>query len=243
MTRIDRLKTAYSLLAWLSALAVLAVAGWGAWRAVEAAPDHIKPWTPLALDHPINPASARKVHALRTDAPACRALLDAAGVGFRDVGAREGEGGCGWDSAVAVTEAAAPYSAPQPVTMRCPVAAGLTMWERQVLIPAADDHFGTGVAEIIHYGTYACRPVYGRPGARLSEHGKANAIDIAGFRLEDGRTVTVQDGWDGESDEQAFLREVRDGACGVFRAVLGPDYNAAHADHFHFDMGRWSVCR
>ena len=71
----------------------------------------------------------------------------------------------------------------------------------------------------------------------------ANAIDIGGVHLEDGRTVTVLDGWDGPADEQAFLREVRDGACQLFRAVLGPDYNPAHVDHFHFDMGRWRICR
>ena len=43
--------------------------------------------------------------------------------------------------------------------------------------------------------------------------------------------------------EAAFLREVNDGACRFFNAVLGPDYNAAHRDHFHLDMGRWRVCR
>lgn len=233
----------YAALTWIMALIVLAVCLWGGWRAVEEMPDHLKPWTPLALDHPITTMSARKLHALRDDPQTCHAALDEVDVGFSILPAREAEGGCGWPTAVRIARAAAPYSAPQPITARCAVAAGLHMWETQVLIPAAEDHFGTGIAEIIHYGTYACRPVYGRAGARLSEHALANAIDIAGFRLENGRTVTVLNGWNGRRDEQAFLREVRDGACGVFRAVLSPDYNQAHADHFHFDMGRWRACR
>ena len=63
--------------------------------------------------------------------------------------------------------------------------------------------------------------------------------------LEDGTRISVLSDWPGEGDKQRFLREVRDGACGAFSTVLSPDYNAAHADHFHFDMdSRWvSVCR
>ena len=41
----------------------------------------------------------------------------------------------------------------------------------------------------------------------------------------------------------AFLRRIRDGACGLFGTVLSPDYNAPHADHLHMDMAAWSVCR
>ncbi len=243
MTSRNLQRAIYTGSAWALALGVLGLCLWGGWRAVEAMPDHLKPWTPLALDHPISTVAARKLHGFRDDPEACHAALEQADVGFSILPERQAEGGCGWETAVRVTEAAAPYSAPQPITSRCAVAAGLHMWETQVLIPAAEEHFGTGIAEIIHYGTYACRPVYNRQGARLSEHALANAIDIAGFRLENGRTVTVLAGWNGRSDEQAFLREVRDGACGVFRAVLGPEYNQAHADHFHFDMGRWRMCR
>ena len=70
-------------------------------------------------------------------------------------------------------------------------------------------------------------------------------IDIAGFVLEDGRRISVLRDWNDDEEERRFLRVVRDGACGVFATVLSPDYNAAHADHFHFDQAaRWSgVCR
>ena len=78
----------------------------------------------------------------------------------------------------------------------------------------------------------------------LSEHAVANAIDIRGFVLDDGRIVSLARHWSSaKGPEAAFLREVNDGACRFFNAVLGPDYNAAHRDHFHLDMGRWRVCR
>ena len=72
-----------------------------------------------------------------------------------------------------------------------------------------------------------------------------DVIDIAGFVLADGTRISVLRDWPGEGDKARFLRTVRDGACDGFATVLSPDYNAAHADHFHLDMSpRWrGVCR
>ena len=83
---------------------------------------------------------------------------------------------------------------------------------------------------------------------RHSEHATANAVDIAGFRLAGGRRISVLRDWPGEGKDAAFLREVRTGACGLFATVLSPDYNAAHADHLHFDQAArgamgWRGCR
>jgi hypothetical protein len=75
-------------------------------------------------------------------------------------------------------------------------------------------------------------------GARLSEHGYANAVDISGFMLEDGRTITVKKGWRGDEREQAFLRDVHQGGCREFMTVLGPNYDGNHHDHFHLDLAR-----
>ena len=65
--------------------------------------------------------------------------------------------------------------------------------------------------------------------------------------LADGTRISVLRDWDSEGDgEKArFLRQTRDGACRAFSTVLSPEYNAAHADHFHLDMSSgWSgVCR
>jgi hypothetical protein len=72
----------------------------------------------------------------------------------------------------------------------------------------------------------------------LSEHGHANALDVSGFVLADGRTISVKGGWRGDERERVFLRNVRAGACEHFTTVLSPDYDRAHHDHFHVDLAR-----
>jgi len=117
-----------------------------------------------------------------------------------------------------------------------------------VVQPAAARHLGTSIARIDHFGSYSCRRLYGRSQGDWSEHATANALDVAGFRFADGRRMTIIDDWNGSPDEQAFLREVRDGACRLFATVLSPDYNAAHRDHLHLDQAArgemgWRACR
>lgn len=85
--------------------------------------------------------------------------------------------------------------------------------------------------------------MYNREKAARSQHATANALDIAGFRLADGRTVNVLRDWPQDNTDARFLRQVRDDACEVFNVVLSPDYNAAHRNHFHLDAGPWWVCR
>ncbi len=126
--------------------------------------------------------------------------------------------------------------------MTCPLARAFTLWAQNDLqIPAMHD-LGSEVVRIESFGTYACRNVNGAAEGRLSEHAYANAVDISAFVLKDGRRISVRDGWNSEA-EGRFLRSVRTSACRRFGIVLSPDYNAAHADHLHFDMGRGPLCR
>jgi hypothetical protein len=99
------------------------------------------------------------------------------------------------------------------------------------------------VARVDHLGSFACRNMYSRENGARSQHATANALDIAGFRLADGRTISVLKEWSKENPDARFLRQVREGACDTFNVVLSPDYNAAHRDHFHLDMGPWWICR
>ena len=121
----------------------------------------------------------------------------------------------------------------------CPLAVAFALFERHSLQPAAQAVFGQAVSRVEHLGSFACRNIYNRADARLSQHASANALDIAGFRLADGRSISVLKDWPGQGDSARFLRLVRDGACDDFNVVLSPDYNAAHRNHFHLDMGRW----
>jgi len=199
---------------------------------------------PPRPEPPTEPAllRAERIAEFSRDAPACRAALDQAGFETEPLpDLREGPR-CGYSGAVELTRSAHPYSG--PVGGSCALAAALALWERDVVAPAAAEHLGQPVARIELAGAvYACRPIAGRSDRRMSEHARANAADIGGFILADGREIKVLGGWRGRADERAFLRAVRTGACGYFQAVLSPDYNAAHRDHLHFDLGRDKMCR
>lgn len=118
-----------------------------------------------------------------------------------------------------------------PVT--CPVSAAFAAWARFGVDRAARQIFGSPLASIETMGSFACRNVAGT--SRRSGHASADAIDIGGFVLADGRRISVLRGWSGSAQEQEFLRVVQRSACRRFGTVLGPDYNAAHRDHFHVE--------
>lgn len=125
-----------------------------------------------------------------------------------------------------------------PAMLRCPMVPSVDRWLATIVEPAARRHLGGSVAEIRVAASYACRPMNHVGGARLSEHGYANALDVSAFLLADGRVVTVKGGWNGSAEERGFLREVRARSCEVFTTVLGPGADAYHGDHFHLDLAR-----
>jgi hypothetical protein len=218
----------------LALAAMIVVAGINAW-----APPQDLAWKPLSIDHPVGLATGAKVARARSDASQCRAVLREGRVGYADEPGRS-SGFCSTRGALRLTAGVTRLRPASPV-MTCSEALAYAIWDRQVLRPAAEQ-LGEAVASVDHYGTYACRNVYGEAGGRPSEHATANALDVAGFTLVDGRRVRVLDDFRREDARGRFLRRVRDGACGLFRAVLSPDYNAAHRDHLHLDMGRYGVC-
>lgn len=124
----------------------------------------------------------------------------------------------------------------QPATLSCGMAAPLNDWLERTVQPAADRTFGERVIGIDVAASYSCRPRNGRRGAKMSEHGYGNAIDIAAFTLESGRRITVAEGWRGSRDDSWFLRGVHDEACGTFHTVLGPNSDRHHRDHLHLDL-------
>lgn len=126
--------------------------------------------------------------------------------------------------------------------MTCGLANAFVMWVQNDLQGPAQEYLHGRIVKIESMGTYACRNIAGSASNKLSEHAHANAVDIGGFVLEDGRRVTVREAWTAGGDDAAFLRVVRESACRRFGTVLSPDYNAAHFDHLHFDMaGRFDM--
>ncbi|MGE3873796.1 MAG: extensin family protein [Parvibaculaceae bacterium] len=124
----------------------------------------------------------------------------------------------------------------QPVILNCSVTQPLHDWVGAVVQPAAQAAFSEDVTSIGIAGSYSCRARNNKRGARMSEHGFGNAIDISSFTLADGRRITVKQGWRGGDDERAFLREIRKDACAEFMTVLGPGSDSHHGDHFHLDL-------
>ena len=233
---------------WLVGLALLGGLGLVLWAMARGRPQDM-PWTPLDLGQPAGLFTGRKLTALTEDFPQCRAVLDRAGVRYTVLPPRR-DGQCGYADGVRLTAGGSRRIAfaPAGLGIACPVAAALSVWEWTVLQPAAQAGFGARVASIDHFGSYSCRRIYGRDAGNWSEHSTADAVDIAGFRLTDGTRITVARYWKGDGPKARFLRQVRDGACGLFATTLSPDYNAAHADHLHLDQanrgaGGWRACR
>lgn len=209
-------------------------------------PRHLNPFYPLRASDPIGPLTKWKLQGLALDGAACKQFLKDADVTFTEVPETQGQSQCVVKNGVRMTSGGPPFY-PNSPQMTCSVAAGLVIWERQGLTPIAQDMMGSKVTRIDHLGTYNCRRQYGRKTGWMSEHASANAIDIAGFQFADGRKITVLEGWKvngGQSTQVAnFLAKAQAQACDVFKVVLGPEANAAHENHFHFDMGPMASCR
>jgi hypothetical protein len=120
--------------------------------------------------------------------------------------------------------------------MNCGMISPLNDWLDNTVQTAARDQLGEEVVAIKVAASYSCRPRNNRRGAKMSEHGFGNAIDIAGFTLASGREISVKDDYYSRGGEGAFLKQVRSEACGQFATVLGPGSDAAHRDHLHLDL-------
>jgi hypothetical protein len=204
-------------------------------------PNRWNPWAPLAFDDPPNILTPWKVKRLAADPPACLSALESSGLRYAVEPDRTLERGCGWENAVRIS--ATPVRLTQPVVLACPAAVTLVLWQRHVVQPLAEQHFGAPVTRIDHFGSYACRNIGGHGTGRRSEHARANALDIAGFGWADGRSVRVAADWQRDNARGEFLRGVHAGGCRFWHVVLGPDYNAAHRDHLHLDRGPSRACR
>jgi hypothetical protein len=166
----------------------------------------------------------------------CLAGLKSKSVRFAGLPNKSFDGGCRMIDTIKLMDFGTPTT--NLGAMTCPLASSFTDWARYGVAPAAKHYLGSEVVKIETMGTFNCRAVNGSRSGKLSEHAFANAVDVSAFVLRDGRRISVLNGWRGSSAEQAFLRRLHQSACKRFGTVLGPEYNAAHANHFHFDMAK-----
>lgn len=219
----------------LLALPLLAVALLGAVRygVLDVSP-RLNPWAPLSIHETPNLLTRYKLGRASSDAQACQLALTQADWQYVAIEDQATRPGCGYTNAVRVHRMTMEVGPAFAVS--CREALSLALWEKHVVQPAALRLLGEPVAKLEHFGSYSCRSVYGRPNARMSHHATADALDVAGFVIGDKRIRVIRD-WESDTVEGQFLREVHDGACQFFDAVYGPEYNAAHRDHFHLDRG------
>jgi hypothetical protein len=196
---------------------------------------------PFDLSRPPNFLTTYHLRLLKDDPERCFAALDRAGVDYVRVPPLSHEKGCGYDDAARLQDSRVDYG--NRILLRCPAMLATLLWERHVLVPAAQEHFSRAPVSVRQLGTYACRSIAGRRSEVLSQHAYANAIDVASVTLEGGEMISVLRDWQGEDAEARFLRALRDGACRIFSVTLSPAFNEAHANHFHLDMGGRSICR
>ena len=192
---------------------------------------------PAARSEPTPRADSRSPETLQ-----CHIDLARERIGFSVLDDRRFERGCSALGSVQLLEIGTPVT--NLGAMTCPLARQFARWSREAVQTAASQWLNSPVRRIETFGSYACRSVNSQPGARLSEHAFANAVDVSGFVLADGRHITVQDGWNGEDERvRRFLRAVHQAGCRRFNIGLSPDSDAYHYNHMHFDMGRGPYCR
>ena len=194
---------------------------------------------PLRVADPVTPVTRWKLDWALDDPAVCTEVLEAA-ASAREMAPLAGGANCGIDHRVDLRGVG--DARLDAVETSCAVALRLAMWERHGVQPLAREILGAEVSVIRHVGSYNCRPIRGET-RRMSTHATAEAIDITGFDLTDGRRIRLLGDWGGGDAEATFLRRVRDASCTWFKTTLGPDYNALHADHFHLQSRGWGTCR
>jgi hypothetical protein len=150
----------------------------------------------------------------------------------------DGPGVCGLERPLRVSGLArGSVAVSPPALIDCTLTAGLDRWLQNSVQPAAQRYLGTRVVGLTQIASYGCRGRDGNNWGKISEHAFGNALDIAGFRLANGQSVTVVNGWrGGPPRERAFLQAAFAGACAEFYTVLGPGSDRFHYNHFHVDL-------
>ena len=129
-----------------------------------------------------------------------------------------------------------------PAVLRCTMAEAIVSWVREEAAPRALE-LGSPLRSVANLASFDCRGRNGIAGAKLSEHGKGNALDIHALHLADGRTVELTD----PTVNREFRETLRADICTRFTTVLGPGSDGYHENHVHVDLaerrGGYRICQ
>jgi hypothetical protein len=177
--------------------------------------------------------------ALKSGPSACMTMLREI-ADFTPQPDRAGPGECGGSDLVQLDAIKMPDGSRVAVTpapmLRCKMAESVAEWMRSDMGPAVSSELAKPVKALVTASGYHCRPRNGVKGAKISEHGRGNAMDITGFKLAGGEVVDLT--------RPAVSKLLRDKArvstCGRFTTVLGPGSDAYHESHIHVDLAERS---
>jgi hypothetical protein len=165
---------------------------------------------------------------------ACQMRLSEGRAVFKPLGEIGGPGGCGGPDIVQLERIIltdrSEVAVEPPATLRCEMAEAVVSFVRQDLAPAAAA-MGSDLSAIENFDSYECRGRNRVAGAKLSEHGLGNALDIRSVRLKDRRVVRPADA----AAPSEFRAAMRAAVCSRFTTVLGPGSDGYHEDHIHID--------
>ena len=204
-------------------------------------PSHYNPFTPPKLDDP--PGKITQFKLRRLTPAACDDLLKQANQKklIQTQAVADSAGDCPLNNIVRVRNFG-PVSVSSSFLASCPLALSTALFVNQQAKPLTKTMMGSELSRIEHLGSFACRNIYHRPNAPRSEHASAEALDVSAFQLADGRRVTILRGWR-DPKTQPWLRGMLSASCDYYGNGLGPEYNAAHANHFHLGMRGFGLCR
>ncbi|VAW05435.1 RNA binding S1 domain protein [hydrothermal vent metagenome] len=190
---------------------------------------------------PVRPSSSAGIGSFNPTPSArqCFSQLGKANVRFSPLPNRNFGGGCSQIDSIKLLDVGTDVTNLGPV--KCNLAIKFAAWTEYAVKRAARQYLGSELKRIETMGSYSCRNIAGT--GKRSEHAHANAIDVSAFVLSDGRRISVENHWKSGRKEKQFLTAIHNSACKRFGTVLGPDYNYAHRNHFHFDMGGNGYCR
>lgn len=157
-----------------------------------------------------------------------------------------GPGECGAADAVLLESVTLPddtkVTFAPAATLRCTMAEQVALWLREDVMPASAS-LGTQLRALEDYDSYECRGQNRVRGATLSEHGRANALDLRGFRLTNGKLVELTDA----NAAKEWRESLRASACARFHTVLGPGSDGNHETHIHVDLAErrsgYKICQ
>jgi hypothetical protein len=186
--------------------------------------------TPGEADEQVQESAAPSPHP-----SACRSALTEAIAIAPSVPDIHGPGGCGGEDLVRLEAVVLPDKrqvAVKPAAiLRCEMASAVADWIRNDMTGFAKK-LGSDITDLDNFDSYECRGRNRIVGARLSEHGRANALDVRSIKLASGRLISFTDRMVPRDLREAVLRSV----CARFSTVLGPGSDWYHEDHIHLDL-------